>query len=124
MTPRHRTGTFGAPWVVYDSPKPPPVPDHYTFWSDPPPLMSERCRWWLRQIVRGWRPPKRIRYEGYDASAQWYGIWLWEWFNIISPALNAPLPGDADPGPVRSAMDAWVRGEMARQRTARSAPPA
>lgn len=114
MTPRYRTGTNGAPWVEYDSPKPPAVADHYSFWGQPPPLVSARCRWWLRQIVRGWRPPRRISGEGYDGAAQWYGVWMWEYFHLIDPALDAPLPGQTPPGPPKSAMDAWVRAAMAR----------
>lgn len=68
--------------------KPPPVADHYQHWAQPPPEPSERCRWWLRQFARGWRPNKRIRRMGYDQAAEWYGVWIWEYLHVITP--NAP----------------------------------
>lgn len=85
---RPRTGSGGKPWVVYDSPKPPPVGDRYTYWAHPPPEVSGRAQWWLRQIDRGWRPPRRIRVECYDCSAEWYGIYIWEYLNLLAPAMG------------------------------------
>jgi hypothetical protein len=73
--------------VELERPKPPRVDDHYRFWGSPPPELSERCRYWLRQIERGWLPNRRISGEGYDASAEWYGIYIWELTEQIWPAI-------------------------------------
>ncbi|MBB3041188.1 hypothetical protein [Nocardioides soli] len=85
-----KTGGGGGKWVAYDSPKPPAVADHYAFWGDAPPTRSERCAWWVRQIERGWRPNRRIAGECYDCSAEWYGVYIWEYLNVIAPALSSP----------------------------------
>lgn len=87
-----RTGGGGGVWVGIESPKPPKVTDRYRYWSDPPPEQSERCRYWLRQIERGWRPNKHIAREGYDTSAEWYGVYIWEYLNVIHPALRERRP--------------------------------
>ena len=91
-----KTGGGGGQWVEYDSPKPPAVADHYTFWLDPPPSRSDRCAWWERQIARGWRPSRRVAREGYDASAQWFGVWLWEYLNVLVPAMSEPVTPAAE----------------------------
>lgn len=74
--------------MVYDSPKPPAVADHYRYWADQPPEPSARALWWVQQILRGWRPNRRIGGEGYDGQAQWYGVWLWEFNHVITPLLS------------------------------------
>lgn len=83
-----KTGGGGGAWVEIERPKPPRVSDHYAYWGDPPPEVSERCRYWLRQIERGWRPNRAIRHEGYDSAAQWYGVYIWEHQNLILEALR------------------------------------
>lgn len=83
-----KTGGMGGTWVEIERPKPAPVADHYAYWADPPPVRSERCAYWLRQIKRGWRPNRFVRREGYDSSAQWYGIYIWEYLNEIVPAID------------------------------------
>ena len=85
---RRKTGGMGGVWVAYGSPKPPPVADHYAYWSEAPPEQSARCTWWLRQIDLGWRPNRRIRAENYDSSAAWYGVYIWEYLRVIAPALS------------------------------------
>lgn len=87
-TPHKKTGGGNTDWVEYDSPKPPPVDDSYRYWGDAPPELSDRCLWWVRQISRGWQPNKHIRRECRDCSAQWYGVYLWEFINVIYPALK------------------------------------
>ena len=82
-----KTGGMNTAWVEYDSPKPPPVRDRYTYWGDAPDELSARCQWWVRQIERGWRPNRHIRREGYDTSAEWYGVYIWEYLNVILPLL-------------------------------------
>lgn len=82
-----KTGGWGGSWVVLDRPKPPPV-DRYDFWGDPPDEPSPRCVFWLRQIERGWRPNCHLRRMGYDEAAEWYGVYLWEYLNVIAPRLS------------------------------------
>lgn len=94
-----KTGGDGGIWVGIESPKPPRVDDHYRYWGSPPPEPSERCRYWLRQIERGWRPNRRIATEGYDAAAHWYGVYLWEYLNVLCPALGASTLADTPSQP-------------------------
>lgn len=84
-----KTGGGGVAWVAIESPKPSRVDDRYRYWGNEPPELSERCRYWLRQIERGWRPNRRISIEGYDASAEWYGVYIWEYLYILRPRLYA-----------------------------------
>lgn len=89
-----KTGGWGSPWITLDHPKPPPVDDRYRFWLEAPPEPSPRCLYWLRQIARGWRPNRFIQGHDYDSSAEWYGIYIWEYVNAVSPELarHRPLP--------------------------------
>lgn len=84
-----RTGSNGGPWVELPA-KPPRVDDPYKYWADPPPdEYSDRCMYWVHAISQlGWRPNRRISGEGYDTSAHWYGIYLWEYLNVIFPLLQ------------------------------------
>lgn len=91
-----KLGGEGLPRIDFDSPKPPRVKDHYKYWGDPPPELSERCQWWVRHIEKGWRPNRRIRAECYDCSAEWYGIYIWEFIEVICPALQNGRMGDRD----------------------------
>ena len=70
--------------------RPPPVPDVQTYWADPPPEQSPRCAWWLARIAAGWRPNRRIRTLGYHESSEWYGVYIWEFANVISLAIMVP----------------------------------
>lgn len=70
--------------------KPPRVKDEQTFWIDPPPERSARCAWWVEQFAAGWKPNRRIRGEGYHGSACFYGVYIWEYLNVIYP-LEAAL---------------------------------
>lgn len=83
-----KTGGQNTTWVDLERPKPPRVDDHYRYWSEPPPERSERCAYWLRQIDRGWRPNRFLRRECCDCSAEWYGVYVWEYLNEISPRLS------------------------------------
>jgi len=82
-----KTGSHGRPWVLLNRPKPPAVTDPYTYWGDQPPERSARCVWWLEQIDRGWRPNRALRMEACESSAHWYGIYLWEYINVIAHRL-------------------------------------
>lgn len=59
-----------------------------TYWTEAPPEESPRCRMWRERIVAGWRPNSRIRTMGYYDSAAYYGVYIWEYLNIISPMLR------------------------------------
>lgn len=73
--------------------KPPAVDDHYAYWVNPPPALSPRVEYWLRRLADGtWVPNRRFRVEGYDARTAWLGVYMWEYFNIIGPALNSGEP--------------------------------
>lgn len=85
MTPKHPTGSGGGPWVEYLSPKPPPVLERDEVWGFAPLQISERCAWWLQQLENGWRPPRRVSGLGWDGQAQWFGVYAWEWRNLIRP---------------------------------------
>lgn len=82
-----RTGGGGSRWVDLP-PKPPRVDDHYLYWMQPPPETSERCRYWAVQIARGFRRNRRWRYQGYDSECQLFGVYMWEWFNVLYPMLR------------------------------------
>jgi hypothetical protein len=73
-------------------PAPPRVSDSYLFWVTSPPELSARCAWWTRRIRGGWRPGRRLRELGYDTSARYYGVYVWEYLNVISPLLLRLLP--------------------------------
>jgi hypothetical protein len=45
--------------------------------------------YWANRIRQGWRPNRRIRAMGYDESAHWYGIYIWEQMHTLQEALAA-----------------------------------
>lgn len=65
--------------------KPPAVEDVELFWSRPPKERSPRCAYWVQRIGEGWSPNRRIRAEGYYSSAEFYGVYIWEYTNVILP---------------------------------------
>jgi hypothetical protein len=89
-----KTGGWNTDWVPLEA-KPPRVADRYQHWADPPPEPSERCRYWLAQIERGWRPNRAIAAHGYDAAAQWYGVWIWEYLHVLAPRLAEQRPTES-----------------------------
>ena len=86
-SPRGKTGSGGRPWVRLE-PKPAKVGDHYAYWTQPPPELSSRCRYWVRQIARGWRPNRSWSAWSDDSAAQLYGVYIWELRHVIRPALD------------------------------------
>lgn len=81
--------------------KPPAVDDIQTFWSEPPPDLSPRVEYWLKRLVDGtWKPNRIYNTQGYYGRAQWLGVYLWEYFNIIYPVLCGEEPTIEDPEPV------------------------
>ncbi|MFD9992073.1 hypothetical protein ACFWXT_29635 [Bacillus cereus] len=83
-----KTGSEGRAWVVLEAPKPARVADRYLYWTDRPPVPSARCRYWARQIKRGWLPNRRLSAECYDCSAAWFGIYLWEYLHVLYPLIR------------------------------------
>ena len=70
------------------NPMPPRVPDYYAYWTDPPPELSARCRAWAVRIEQGWRRNKRVHSMGYDESAAYFGVYIWEYLHVILPLLR------------------------------------
>lgn len=72
-------------------PTPPRVADATEYWTSPPPAPSARLGYWQDRIAAGWRPNKRVRALGYHDSADFYGVYIWEWINVLRPLLD-PRP--------------------------------
>jgi hypothetical protein len=69
--------------------KPPRVASAEEFWTAPPPTRSPRCAWWLAQLDAGWSPNRRVRAMGYSEAARFFGVYLWEYLNVLAPRLKA-----------------------------------
>lgn len=66
-------------------PAPPRVDDVEKFWTHAPPEPSPRLLFWMDRIKnKGWRPNKRVGSHGYYGSAEYYGVYIWEYINVIS----------------------------------------
>ena len=70
----------------------PPRVDRYAFWGKPPPQSSPRLAYWIARIEAGWRPNRRISRMGYDEAAAFYGVYLWEYFNVLWHKLHPSEP--------------------------------
>lgn len=70
------------PAAAFVSP-PPAVDDIYRYWADPPPDLSPRCRYWHARLRNGFAPNRRVRAMGYDEASRWYGVYVWEYLNIL-----------------------------------------
>lgn len=70
------------------------VIDVMAYWIDPPPVPTPRLLAWVRKIESGWRPNRRIRQMGYHTASEFYGLYIWEYLNVILPALDGG-PADA-----------------------------
>lgn len=64
-----------------------PAIDVTGFWTEPPPKPSEGLKKWMDKIRDGWRPNRRIRSLGYHEAAEFYGVYIWEYINVIGPAI-------------------------------------
>lgn len=78
---------------------PPPVDDRYRYWNERPPEFSARCLYWIDRLNSyghpnsyDWRDVQALYPEdgcaGYDANAEHFGVYMWEWFNIIYHILG------------------------------------
>jgi len=63
--------------------------DVQRYWTEPPPEPSPRLGRWLERIRGGWRPNRRVGQMGYHEAAEFYGVYLWEYFHVLVPALDA-----------------------------------
>ena len=61
--------------------------DIQKYWADPPPEPSPNCVKWVAKIQGGWSPNRRIRTLGYYSSAEWFGVYIWEYLNVLRPML-------------------------------------
>lgn len=69
---------------------PPRVADVEEYWTTHPPVgPSPRCIAWVQRIRDGWRPNRRITSLGYYTSAEFFGVYIWEYLNVIYPMLDA-----------------------------------
>ena len=74
-------------------PAPPRVSDRYRYWTDPPPERSPRCTYWVKRIGDGWRGNRRVPGAlGYDSAAEYLGVYIWEYINVIMPMLDRARP--------------------------------
>ena len=64
------------------------VKDIQQYWTIAPPETSARCLWWVERIQReGWLPNQRIRSMGYYERAKFFGVYLWEYLNVLVPLI-------------------------------------
>lgn len=71
-------------------PAPPRVDDIERYWTTKPPQISPRAMWWMERIAGGWRPNKRVRSMGYDEASAYYGVYIWEYLELIFDAVRVP----------------------------------
>jgi hypothetical protein len=67
---------------------PPRVQNIEDYWTSPPPARSKRCEYWIRRINEGWTRNRRISAMGYHESANFFGVYIWEYLHVLSPRLN------------------------------------
>ena len=60
----------------------------------------------MKRIRDGWRANTRIRTQGYYGAAAYFGVWLWEYFQVIERALDGEEGGatDKEDIPIRNAL--------------------
>lgn len=68
-----------------EPPAPPRIKDVERYWQEPPPEQSERCLWWVERFASGWRLNRRVGSMGYHERAEYYGVYVWELLNVLSP---------------------------------------
>lgn len=100
---------------------PPRVDDVERFWDSPPPEPSKRLQFWMDRVADGWRGNKRIRVLDYYDSAEYFGVYIWEWINVLAPQLQARWAQDAQTGVrwrIISVLMAFIIGRAWIKRTA------
>lgn len=66
------------------------VTDNYRHVSHPPPEPSPRCESWKIKTGRGWVTPKWMQGAGYAIRVVYFGVYVWEQFNVIDRLLDGP----------------------------------
>lgn len=69
-----------------------PKVDPYEYWDDPPPQPSPRLRYWLAAVEQGWKPNLRLRRMPCATATRWYGVYRWEYLNVLAPKLRETYP--------------------------------
>lgn len=77
-------------------PTPKQVKDITEYWTSPPPERSERAKYWLQKLNDGWKPNRRIRQLGYEGAAEFFGVYIWEYINVLSPLIHKPLMAEKE----------------------------
>jgi len=62
------------------------------YWMEPPPEPTPALAKWMAKIKAGWRPNIRIRRMGYHSRAEFFGVYIWEYYHVIYPALKGVEP--------------------------------
>jgi hypothetical protein len=58
------------------------------YWEAPPPQRSTNCNKWLARFADGWKANRRIRQMGYHEAADFFGVYIWEFTNLLLPAMK------------------------------------
>lgn len=58
------------------------------YWQTAPPEPSPSLGKWLKKIEAGWSPNRRISGMGYYSAAEWYNVYIWEYFHVLRPAIK------------------------------------
>lgn len=61
--------------------------NRYDYWTERPPMPSPNLLKWQKKIEDGWVPNARISSMGYDESAEFFGVYIWEYINVLLPLL-------------------------------------
>lgn len=82
---------------------PPRVANVEEHWGsdEPPPAPSPRLLFWVERLRAGWQPPERLAQWGYYETADIYGVWIWEVFNVLWPMLGGK--------PIEPTVAEWLR---------------
>lgn len=49
--------------------------------------VSPRCKYWMKRIRRGWKVPRHIKTMGYSTATGWFGVYVREYLDHLSPIL-------------------------------------
>lgn len=70
--------------------------NRYDYWTERPPIPSPNLAKWVAKIKAGWWPNSRIGCMGYDEKCHFFGIYLWEYFNVILPLMEQQIEQPED----------------------------
>lgn len=69
-------------------PIPQRVDNQQEYWSRPPPQLSARCQYWVDKLSTGYVVNTRITGQGYYTACEYFGVYLWEYLNVLSPMID------------------------------------